>query len=160
MKRNKQNFFEQMKDYRIGSLYKQSKIAQTAIGVTAFIFLLAMEYLLLVEFPDKIVLNVIGFSFLLLCALYIWLIITIFKRNSLLFKTGEMSSGVKNYIISAVIVYLTMIILYFMYPNQEIKDLILSAFTPITTILAAVLAVMGVHYTLLIIKKKRQIKTI
>lgn len=148
MKKSKQDFFVQMKNYKIANINKQYNIAQAIVYVTMFVFLVVIELILWELWPqDKINSTVIGISAFLFIISFICYTITVFKKNSYYFKNGDISSGIKNYRVCGIVVYVVLGILFFTISDKEVRSFVSSLYVPVTTVLAAVLAMLGVHYT-------------
>ena len=148
MKKSKQDFFVQMKNYKIANINKQYNIAQAIVYVTMFVFLVVIELILWDLWPqDKINSTVIGISAFLFIISFICYTITVFKKNSYYFKNGDISSGIKNYTVCGIVVYVVLGILFFTISDKEVRSFVSSLYVPVTTVLAAVLAMLGVHYT-------------
>lgn len=148
MKKKEQNFFDQMKNHRTEELERQGIIALTFLVVSLFMFLLSVELILfgiikLGTFSNYL----IALTFIFFLACFLVFTIVAFNKNSYSFKNGNMASGAKNFSWCGVAVIITLVIMYFTAKDSELRSFIASLFAPITTILAAVLAIMGVHYT-------------
>lgn len=148
MSKNKKDFFEQMKYNKIDDIQKRLKISEIVVyclllAVLILVELIAFEILSL---SKEIVILTITI-FILFMVTFVYYTVCIFNKNTYHFKNGDMSSGIKNYIACSVVVYIILLILYFSIKEADTKNFIASLFVPITTVLAAILAVMGVHYT-------------
>ena len=137
-----------MKYNKIDDIQKRLKISEIVVyclllAVLILVELIAFEILSL---SKEIVILTITI-FILFMVTFVYYTVCIFNKNTYHFKNGDMSSGIKNYIACSVVVYIILLILYFSIKEADTKNFIASLFVPITTVLAAILAVMGVHYT-------------
>ena len=152
-KQEKEDFFVRMENYKISNL--------TSYATISFIIMLLCALSALVIFivsgikqnfnaAITITLSVLAFLtiFSLICS-----IVLIFLKNSLKFKSGKLSSGLISFMILVVPLYLILLVCYIYVPQG--KEIITSFFAAVTTISAAVLAMMGVHYTLVQQKNER-----
>ena len=148
MKKNKCDFFEQMKDSKLDAIQKRYNILQVILYIAMIAFLALLEMAAFNILPiNEITSWLIGGCCIAFIVAFVAYTVFAFQRNGYYFKQGDMSSGIKNYIICGVAVYILLLILYFSNADSEIRTFIASLFTPITTVLAAILAIMGVHYT-------------
>ena len=148
MKKNKQDFFEQMKDSKLNRIQKGYNISQVILYVTMLAFLALLETAAFKILPiNEITSWLIGGCCIAFVVAFVLYTVFAFQRNGYYFKQGDMSSGIKNYIVCGVAVYILLLVLYFSNSDSEIRSFIASLFAPITTVLAAILAIMGVHYT-------------
>lgn len=145
---NNQNFFELMRDAKqveIDTKYTARQgIFYTAMGLFSIVFeLLTFKIVPINDFMSF----VIGILFISLVVSFIFYTISVFQKNNYHFKNGDMSRGMKNYVICGIVIGVLLFVFYFTSSDGEAKEFISSLITPITTVFAAVLAVMGVHYT-------------
>lgn len=148
MSKNKKDFFQQMKYNKIDDIQKRLKISEIVVyclllAVLILVELIAFEILSL---SKEIVILTITI-FILFMVTFVYYTVCIFNKNAYHFKNGDMSSGIKNYIACSVVVYIILLILYFSISESDTRNFISSLFVPVTTVLAAILAIMGVHYT-------------
>lgn len=148
MSKNKKNFFQQMKYKKIDDIQKRLKISEVAVYCVLLALLVLIEFIAfeVFSFSKVMVILIVIFSILFM-ATFVYYIVCIFNKNAYHFKNGDMSSGIKNYIACGVVVYIILLILYFSISESDTRNFISSLFVPVTTVLAAILAIMGVHYT-------------
>ncbi len=145
---SKKDFFQQMKYSKIDDIEKRLKISEIVVYCLLVAVLVLIELIIFEVFSlskEKVLLVII--LFILLMGTFVYYTVCIFNKNAYHFKNGNMSSGVKNYIACGVVVYTILLILYFSIKDTNTKNFIVSLFVPVTTVLAAILAIMGVHYT-------------
>ena len=153
MKNNK-SFMEQMKDYKFKEIRIPYTVSYSLLLVLLFVFGLSLEISLFSKFEIRWVNLIVGVSFLLLIVDFIYYIINMFKRNSILFREGDVSKGIINFAVIVVATYLLLFILLFSINYDDIRELILNFLSSLTTVFAAILALIGVHYSL--INKKNE----
>ena len=148
MRKNNQDFFVEMKRYEIAGVNLKYNISQMVVYVMTFAFLVIAELLLWDLWPQNetssIIIAIITVVFVIG---FIFMTIFAFKKNSYYFKNGDILGGIKNYAICVIIVYAVLVFLYFSFSDGEARSLVSSLFASVTTLFAAVLAMMGVHYT-------------
>lgn len=145
---NNREFFELLKNPELVDIENKHRRKEIRLYVSLLLVLLDFEALsfgwLKVTTFTTLLTVFLCVAFIILFAIYT---ISSFQRNNYYFKNGDMSKGIKNYIFCAVVVYSVLVLLYFTIKDVKINDFILDSFVPVTTVLAAILAVMGVHYT-------------
>lgn len=148
MSKNRKDFFQQMKYKKIEDIHKKLKISEIVLYCLFLVTLILIEFIALEVFLlSKVMINIIVIFFILCMITFIYYIVCIFNKNAYHFKNGDMGSGIKNYIACGVVVYIILLILYFSIGEPDTRNFISSLFVPVTTVLAAILAIMGVHYT-------------
>ncbi len=80
-------------------------------------------------------------------------IIIIFIKNSILFKLGKLSSGFISFAILVIPMIIILLLCYIFIPKG--REIIIALFSSATPISAAILTIMGVHYTLVQQKNER-----
>jgi len=146
MKRNKEDFFEQMEKY--GTAFGKHQFVVIILGG---LFSLAALIILILGTTEKIVFTqsvlitmLTFFGLALLTVIYYYA--SFFKRNNALFIKGSLSAGITNLSMILIILFFILFVLFMSLP--EYKDIFLSIFTFATTISTATLTMMGVYYTL------------
>lgn len=82
MKKSKQDFFTQMKNYKIANIDKQYNIAQAIVYITMFVLVFVMELILWGLWPqNKTNSTIIGASAILFIISFICYTITLFKKK-------------------------------------------------------------------------------
>ena len=130
MKNNK-SFMEQMKDYKFKEIRIPYTVSYSLLLVLLFVFGLSLEISLFSKFEIRWVNLIVGVSFLLLIVDFIYYIINMFKRNSILFREGDVSKGIINFAVIVVATYLLLFILLFsikFFRNHKYQTIIISFF--------------------------------
>lgn len=148
MSKNKKDFFQQMKYKKIDDIHKSLKISEIVVYCLLLAVLILIELIAFKVFPlSNVMIVLIIIFFILFMATFVCYTVCIFNKNAYHFRNGDMGSGIKNYIACGVVVYIILLILYFSIDEPDTRNFISSLFVPVTTVLAAILAIMGVHYT-------------
>ena len=143
-----QDFFEIMRDAKQVEINSKYNTRQGILYLAMGLFSIFFELMTLQIIPiNNFTTILIAVSFVFFVVSFIFYTISAFQKNNYHFKNGDMSKGIKNYVISGIFVWGLLLIFYFTSSNNESKEFISSLFAPITTVLSAILAVMGVHYT-------------
>lgn len=145
LKRKKKNFFYLMENYKI-LYYMKGSLVSYGFSI---ICLIVSVILFFIEINNQKMNNqlIIALSFLI-AFMCIGMLISygyIFLKNSLQFKLGKLSSGLKSFIFLILPVYLILILCYIVVPKG--KEFVSDLLVAVTTFAGATLAVMGVHYT-------------
>ncbi len=153
LKKQKEDFFVRMENYKISfytscilSSYICMLIFALVLGIVSFIADLKQNY------SNAIIITVVVFFSSTITAM-ISCVVFIFLKNSLKFKLGKLSSGLKGLAMLVVPLYLILLFCYIFITSG--REIISSLFTAVTTMSAAILAIMGVHYTLVQQKNER-----
>ena len=151
-KKRKEDFFWQMEHYQISYFNCRIMIAYLIMVVC---FLVADVMLLVCGFEKFTTPIIITFSVLiaLMLAATLYCVYYLFLKNCLQFKLGKLSSGLKSFAMLIVPIYLILLICYLTIPHG--LEVIRAIFTAVTSTSAAILAIMGVHYTLVQQKLER-----
>lgn len=152
-KQPKEDFFEQMESHKISSYNSSATTAYLAFlscGIaTIVVFIVAAINQI---FNTVIIILLAVFSLLAIIAMLFYIIL-IFIKNGILFKMGILSSGLISFGILVGPIYLILLICYICIPLGG--EVIIALLAAVTTISAAILTIMGVHYTLAQQKKER-----
>lgn len=157
MKKQKENFFYQMENEKINNNYGKFGLTLLFSSLLAFI-----SWTSILLFTNKIIDVVVFFYLFLFSAMLgiiglIFVIYYIFKINAIQFSKGKIINGIINLIITTIIIFFILIALYLTSSkNPQLQSFILSLFPPIAGIIGAILAIIGVHYGL-VIKQKQNI---
>lgn len=145
-KKRKEDFFWQMENRKISYFTKRIFISYLIMSICFFVvYAMFIVGDIKENFDTAILVTIIVFIILTLVAL-LYFVFFIFLKNSLQFKLGKLSSGLISWAILVVPIYIVLLLCYIFVPQG--KEIIISFLTAVTSISAAILAMMGVHYTL------------
>lgn len=146
-KKKKEDFFVRMENYKIS--YFTSRIITSYVMTIIFALIAVVIPIVSDSKHNTSDANIIAFMVFGISTIvaFICFIVLIFQKNSLQFKLGKLSSGLKSFIMFVVPLYIILLICYI--NISQGREIIISLFTAVTTISAAILAMMGVHYTLI-----------
>lgn len=148
MKRNTEDFFEQMKNFKTNTTIFEVICLIVAILSLLVAYVISFLYN---KIPlSNVALIICGVIFFLML---IFLLVDVFTKNGIRFLEGNFWAGLKSFSIVALPLYIILIILFITLPTW--REFLRSAFTIVTTIGVAILTIMGVHYS---ISKQQQSK--
>lgn len=148
------NFFVQMKKYKIEKVKKRQVFVDVVLGILYCIFCFCWLYIGYGENLKEIFAWILLVDAISMCICFIVKLFLIIKLNSLSYIEGKISGGIKNFAIIGGLIYVALIFCYFTANDDRSVDFIKSIFTPITTIMTAILALLGIHYQ--IMKKEKE----
>lgn len=149
-KKETRDFFELMENHQMDDLNLIDKVMRF-LGAIALISIIVSMVCYVndsIKMQDKeILIPVTGISIMVFVVTVVGSFIMQFFKNSILFRQGIIRKGIINFVGFAIIVYAVLFLGYF-YSANELKDFFKSLFVPATTLCAAILAIIGVHYNL------------
>lgn len=144
-KKETQSFFERMENYQIDYL-NMIELVIDILGLLFFI-VLVVSFVLYMEYNKSFLIPIVIVSLILTVLSAIFFLFVMFSKNSILFRQGNIRNGIFNFVIFALLIYSVLFSVYFLGSN-DLKDLSKALFGPVTTLCAAVLAIIGVHYNI------------
>ncbi|MDE6285341.1 MAG: hypothetical protein K2M17_06300 [Bacilli bacterium] len=157
--KKKDDFFDQMHNYRLDRFNRFNfviMILMIIVNVPFFIlcgiFAIRASSINYISFVALWVL--FSFSMLLCLIEFIFLI----QKNSAEFIYGKFSSGMIVFVISIIVAFGAIFTISAFLPNEKLS-LIPAIIAAVATLFAAVLALMGIHYTMTKKQEERSIKT-
>lgn len=145
------DFFDRLKNYKKNRIKKLQNLFYTLMGIWAVLTYIYLWILVRLNAANDLLIIMLIVAIFIFLALFILYTFFSLKLNTLDFYNGKFDAALRNYAISAVVVYALIIIMIIMSPNDKTKNIFLNLISPITTIFAAILAAIGVHFS--IIKK-------
>lgn len=153
IKRESRDFFEQMEHYQMDYF----NCVDTALRFIIVIAVITMLVSMICYLNDGIknkddFIPVAGISIIVFIVAAIGFLFIQFLKNSILFRQGIIRNGIINFIGAALLIYIILFVGYF-YSSNDLKEFFKSLFVPVTTLCAAILAIIGVHYN---VSRQRQ----
>ena len=147
-KKEAQDFFERMHSHQMDRLDKVI-IILGAIFVFSILILVVGLILDIGNWvkDSKILSPILYTSLALSTVASIAVFIVSFFQNSILFRQGNIRYGIFNFVLLVVFIYFALFTGYFS-GTDAIKDFFQTLIVPVTTLFAAVLAIIGVHYNI------------
>lgn len=149
-KKESRDFFELMETHKMDYFNLIDNIMRF-IGAIALILIIVCLICYVndgIKIQDKeILIPISGISIVVFVTSMIVFLIMQFFKNSIMFRQGIISKGIINFVGFVFIVY-GVLFLGFFYGTNDLKEFFKALFVPATTLCAAILAIIGVHYTL------------
>ncbi|MDE6284251.1 MAG: hypothetical protein K2M17_00715, partial [Bacilli bacterium] len=158
MKNKKDDFFDQMQNFEDDRMNRFNIKFCLVLGV----FIVPIIILVAMFFTNANTINK-ATTTMLMVFLFLSLLLGLFRliyfilKNSIEFVLGKLSSGIINIIILLILVFATIFIMNNIIP-EKIQSLLPTIIAAVATFFAAILALMGIHYSMMKKQEERMYK--
>ena len=142
----KDSFFERLKNNKIYVAEKLYTIAAVVLWI--HISILYVLFLFSIFTNNYKILNIFSIFLIVLPATLLFYFVGLFYRNNILFKEGDFNKGMTSLTIVGVAVAILLALGLTLGKNEENIEIFKSLIVPIATVFSAILAAMGVNYSI------------